>query len=161
MVSLPNTLYDISATLSLISRSKADATLGSILPSPTVSHKTAFDDLVTSKSTITLRWRYEHGTQAFQELFHIIEDESLNGYDAVLRGTIAVNPPSLDEPSLPSAHPIYLGQPGRGGKAEREKREQDLKHREKAYKEEVAKQREQLRKQLDGGKGAGGAGGRR
>ena len=115
---------------------------------------------MTCTSSITLRWRYEHGLQSFQETFYIVADEQLQGHDAVLRGSISVKPAAVDgSQAIARANPILMGSHGHAGKDERKKREEDTKVKERSYKEEVARQTEQVRRQLDGGKGGAGGGG--
>jgi hypothetical protein len=65
-----------------------------------------------------------------------------------LRGSIEATPA---EGALPQANPlIYTGTPGRNGRAEKERREEEKKLKELEYKRQVEKQREMVRKTLDG-----------
>lgn len=152
LVPVPRTLYDPSQPHSLISKTKALATLGRINAcSPNVvlqpRDSSQGSHALSSSATITLRWRYEHGLQSFQETFWIIDSATVGGFDAILRGNIDVTPA---EGALPQANPIYMGTPGRGGRSEREKREDEKRRKEREYREAVERQREKVRAQLDG-----------
>ncbi|KPI40577.1 uncharacterized protein AB675_7621 [Cyphellophora attinorum] len=164
LVPLPKTLFDTSASLSVITNTKAVATLGRASRTPTVIHRSSLGSLTTA-SCVTLRCRYDGGLQSFQETFHIIDDtEKLHGYDAILRGSIAIKPPCASgQDSVPGAYPILLSPPGKSGKEDRKQREAELRRKETSYQEQVKRQREQVKRQLDGAKSAvtAGGGGRR
>lgn len=101
---------------------------------------------LSSSATITLRWRYEHGLQSFQETFWVIDAASVGGsYDAILRGDIDVGPA---EGALPQANPIYMDTPGRSGRGDREKRDEEKRRKEREYQQAVKLQREKVRAQL-------------
>lgn len=151
MVPLLNAIYDPTATRSVISRVKANDTLGNIREGSAVGViSSAKVDAVTT-SYITLRWRYEHGLQSFQEVFHVVDGSEMNGLDAVLRGDIEATPAQV---ARPVANPMFYGQTGRAGKDERKVREQEMKKKEEAFKKNVAEQRKVVRTTLDGAKGA-------
>jgi hypothetical protein len=160
LVPLPKTLFDNSASLSIITNTKALATLGSSHQTPTVVHRSSLGSLTTA-SCITLPCRYDGGLQSFQETFYIVEDrDKLQGYDAILRGSIAIKPPGArGQDSIPRAYPILLSPPGKSGKEDRKQREAELRRKEISYQEQVKRQREQVKRQLDGAKSAVSAGG--
>jgi hypothetical protein len=188
LVSLPNTIQDASLMHSLISKPKALATQGHIHRIPALtSPSTPITPTLISASAITLRWRSSHALKSCQERFYIIDTLPL-GFDAIFRGNIddiaspslpipiaaSTAPTSEQNPCLglphprhashpqpvPTANPIFSGNPGKSGRKDAELREEEKKRLQREYEVAVKRQREQIQLQLSGkGKGARSGGG--
>ncbi|OQU95595.1 hypothetical protein CLAIMM_01779 [Cladophialophora immunda] len=130
-VKLCHALHDSTLSKSIISKSKAVATRGTIRPNAptTLTDHTGTSHISTSN--ISLRWYYDDGTQTFPETFYIVdqipatETDSNRGevrdhhWDAILRST--VEPPSTA--LSPQVNPICAAPPGVDPRRERERKE--------------------------------------
>ena len=143
-MSLPNTLYDPSLTHSIIIKSKAFDTQGQIRTSAPITLSDSQGHVFASSSIITLRWRYDHGLQSFQETFYVVDGA---GFEAILRRDIETKP---EEAHLLQGHPlIFEGKYKKSEKTDRDRKEGE---REEQWKREMEVDRERMRRRLDAAK---------
>lgn len=140
-VRLTGAIHDPSSSKSLISRSKALSSRGSIRqiqPTKVTDHSGAS---YTSTSTISLRWYYDDGTQTFPETFYIVNQpepgrpttQDQSSWDAILART-AESPSSA---LAPQANTI-LGDPRGRDQREKERKEREIVNQKKYEKEKEA-----------------------
>ncbi|KAJ9610842.1 hypothetical protein H2200_005619 [Cladophialophora chaetospira] len=140
-VRLSNAVHDSVASKSLISKSKATASRGSVKSSTSTTVTDHSGTTYTSKSTIALRWYYEDGTQTFPETFHIVESATKDLlWDAILCKTAESPAAAL----VPQAHPHFGLPNGKDGKREDERRVRAAMDQER-YKKERQEQAERIR----------------
>jgi hypothetical protein len=150
LIALPNTLYDPVLERSLISKHRAFATQGRITATNSVSLATSAGESLTSKATITLRWRHDSGLQSFQETFWIVDDCA--GYDAILRKDIE-SPDDADGNLTAKAFHMRFGNPDKEGKKQKQDRDKVRQERDQEHERDMKHHEMRLKKQMEMTKG--------
>jgi hypothetical protein len=140
-VKLANALHGCGLSKSIISRSKATASRGTIRSSPPTKITDHAGTTYSSTSTISLRWYYDGGTQTFPETFYVADTATKDPpWDAILCNT-AESPSSA---LAPQANTI-LRAPGRAdSQREKERKEREEMNRKK-YERERREQADRIR----------------
>ena len=129
------------ASKSLISKGKATASQGSVRSGAPTTVTDHAGTTYTSKSTITLRWYYEDGTQTFPETFFIIDSATKEvSWDAILCKMAESPSASL----VPQANPVFGPPPGEDSKRDDERRDRATTNQAK-YEQEKREQAERIR----------------
>ncbi|ETI25347.1 hypothetical protein G647_02119 [Cladophialophora carrionii CBS 160.54] len=149
-VKLSNALYGRGLSKSVISRSKATASHGSIRSIPPTKITDHTGTTYSSTSTVSLRWYYDGGTQTFPETFYIADATTTTTtitttttdipWDAILCN--AAESPSSG--LVPQANTILRAPGGADSQREKERKEREEVNRKK-YERERREQADRIR----------------
>ncbi|EXJ57586.1 hypothetical protein A1O7_07934 [Cladophialophora yegresii CBS 114405] len=140
-VKLSNAFYGCGLSKSVISRSRATASHGSIRSIPPTKIADHTGRTYSSTSKVSLRWYYDGGTQTFPETFYIADAATTDlPWDAILCDT-AESPSSA---LVPQANTILRAPGGADSQREKERKEREEVNRKK-YERERREQVDRIR----------------